>query len=60
MFIGVVIQADSGVRLCGLLGTMVKRRHGQSCGGEGTTETDMEAGLLEMVYQSWNTAKGML
>lgn len=61
MFVAVIIQADSGVRLCSLLGTMVKkRRHGQSCGGEDRTETDMEAGLLEMVYQSWNTAKGML
>ena len=46
MSVAVVIQADSAVRLCDLLGTMVKKtRDGQSCGGKGRTETDMEAGL---------------
>lgn len=56
-----VIQADSGIKLCGLLGTRVKkRRQGQSWGGEGGTEIDMEVGLLEMLYHSRNTAKGML
>ena len=60
MFVAVIIQADSGVRLCSLLGTMVKkRRHGQSCGGEDRTETDMEAGLLEQ-YQCWNTGVSVL
>lgn len=56
-----VIQADSGIKLCGLLGTRVKkRRQGQSWGGEGGAEVDMEVGLLEMLYHSRNTAKGML